>query len=62
MILLAEEANRVKKGGQELIGGLDVRVNRNHFGRQVSIFLPRSLYHHRHIMTYLTKCLKVTLY
>jgi len=36
MILLAEEANRVKKGGQELIGGLDVRVNRNHFGRQVS--------------------------
>ncbi|KAK6519568.1 hypothetical protein TWF281_003392 [Arthrobotrys megalospora] len=35
MILLAEEANRTKKGGQELIGGLDVRVKRNHFGSQV---------------------------
>ncbi len=36
--MLAESANRVKKGGQELIGGLDVRVNRNHFGRQVESF------------------------
>jgi 5'-phosphate synthase pdxT subunit len=34
LILLAESANRTKKGGQDLIGGLDVRVNRNHFGRQ----------------------------
>lgn len=38
MILLAEAANRTKKGGQELIGGLDVRVNRNYFGRQVESF------------------------
>ncbi|KAI5814454.1 pyridoxine [Pyronema omphalodes] len=38
MILLAESANRTKVGGQELIGGLDVRVNRNHFGRQVESF------------------------
>jgi 5'-phosphate synthase pdxT subunit len=38
MILLSESANRTKKGGQELIGGLDVRVNRNHFGRQVESF------------------------
>lgn len=38
MILLAESANRTKKGGQELIGGLDVRVNRNHFGRQTESF------------------------
>ena len=38
MILLAEAANRTKQGGQELIGGLDVRVNRNHFGRQVESF------------------------
>ncbi|KAI0994636.1 hypothetical protein K3495_g13544 [Podosphaera aphanis] len=38
LILLAEEANRTKKGGQELIGGLDVRVNRNHFGRQIESF------------------------
>jgi len=38
LILLAEAANRTKKGGQELIGGLDVRVNRNHFGRQVESF------------------------
>lgn len=36
--MLAEAANRTKKGGQELIGGLDVRVNRNHFGRQVESF------------------------
>lgn len=40
MILLSESANRtsLKKGGQELIGGLDVRVNRNHFGRQTESF------------------------
>ncbi|KAF9736441.1 hypothetical protein PMIN06_008618 [Paraphaeosphaeria minitans] len=38
LILLAEAANRTKKGGQQLIGGLDVRVNRNHFGRQVESF------------------------
>ncbi|ERF68535.1 hypothetical protein EPUS_04633 [Endocarpon pusillum Z07020] len=39
LILLAESANRTKQGGQELIGGLDVRVNRNHFGRQVESFV-----------------------
>ena len=38
LILLAESANRTKKGGQELIGGVDVRVNRNYFGRQVESF------------------------
>jgi pyridoxal 5'-phosphate synthase pdxT subunit len=38
LILLAEVANQTKKGGQELIGGLDVRVNRNHFGRQIESF------------------------
>jgi len=38
LILLSESANKVKKGGQELIGGLDVRVNRNHFGRQTESF------------------------
>ena len=38
LILLAESANRTKKGGQELIGGLDVRVNRNYFGRQSESF------------------------
>lgn len=38
LILLAESANRTKKGGQELVGGLDVRVNRNHFGRQTESF------------------------
>lgn len=36
--MLAESANRTKRGGQELIGGLDVRVNRNHFGRQIESF------------------------
>jgi pyridoxal 5'-phosphate synthase pdxT subunit len=39
LILLAESANRTKQGGQELIGGLDVRVNRNHFGRQAESFV-----------------------
>jgi 5'-phosphate synthase pdxT subunit len=41
LILLAESANRTKKGGQELIGGLDVRVNRNHFGRQTESFTTK---------------------
>ncbi|KAF2397953.1 SNO glutamine amidotransferase [Trichodelitschia bisporula] len=38
LILLSESANRTKAGGQDLIGGLDVRVSRNHFGRQVDSF------------------------
>jgi len=36
--MLAEAANSTKKGGQELVGGLDVRVHRNHFGRQIESF------------------------
>ena len=38
MILLSERANRTKRGGQQLVGGLDICVNRNHFGRQVESF------------------------
>ena len=38
MILLAESANKTKKGSQDLIGGLGVRVNRNYFGRQIESF------------------------
>lgn len=38
LILLAESADRTKKGGQELIGGLDIRVSRNYFGRQAESF------------------------
>ncbi|KKA29361.1 hypothetical protein TD95_001952 [Thielaviopsis punctulata] len=38
LILLADEARGTKIGGQELIGGLAVRVQRNHFGRQVASF------------------------
>lgn len=38
LILLAESANKSKQTGQELIGGLDVRVQRNYFGRQVESF------------------------
>ena len=38
MILLAERATGKKLGGQALIGGLDVTVNRNYFGRQVDSF------------------------
>lgn len=37
MILLANEANNTKKGGQKLLGGLDIRVNRNQFGSQVKL-------------------------
>ena len=38
LILLAEEADKTKATGQELVGGLDVRVVRNWFGRQVESF------------------------
>ena len=38
MIMLAREASGGKKGGQQLIGGVDVRVGRNGFGTQVDSF------------------------
>jgi 5'-phosphate synthase pdxT subunit len=38
MILLANRAVGQKQGGQPLIGGLDVTVNRNYFGRQNESF------------------------
>lgn len=38
MILLASHATGQKSGGQPLIGGLDVTVNRNYFGRQLDSF------------------------
>jgi 5'-phosphate synthase pdxT subunit len=38
MILLADQATGQKEGGQPLIGGLHVTVNRNYFGRQVHSF------------------------
>ena len=38
LILLADRAEGQKQGGQTLIGGLDVTVNRNYFGRQVDSF------------------------
>ena len=38
MILLADRVTDQKAGGQPLIGGLDVTVNRNYFGRQVDSF------------------------
>lgn len=38
MILLAERATGQKQGGQPLLGGLDVTVNRNYFGRQTDSF------------------------
>ncbi|KAI1809655.1 PdxT/SNO family [Poronia punctata] len=39
LILLCEEASATKMGGQELVGGLDVKVHRNHFGRQLQSFV-----------------------
>ncbi len=38
MILLAQQVAGQKEGGQPVIGGLDIAVNRNYFGRQVDSF------------------------
>ncbi|MDP2246563.1 MAG: pyridoxal 5'-phosphate synthase glutaminase subunit PdxT [Nitrosomonadales bacterium] len=38
LIFLAERVEGQKVGGQALIGGLDVSVNRNYFGRQINSF------------------------
>lgn len=38
MILLANRATNQKQGGQPLLGGFDITVNRNYFGRQVDSF------------------------
>lgn len=38
MIMLADRASGQKEGGQTLLGGLDVTVNRNYFGRQNESF------------------------
>lgn len=38
MILLANEATSTKKGGQQLLGGLEIAVNRNQFGTQKDSF------------------------
>lgn len=38
LILLADRIEGGRSGGQALIGGLDVTVNRNHFGRQIDSF------------------------
>jgi 5'-phosphate synthase pdxT subunit len=38
MILLADRVASQKDGGQPLIGGLDMAVERNHFGRQAQSF------------------------
>jgi len=38
MIMLADRATGQKEGGQTLIGGLHVEVNRNYFGRQLQSF------------------------
>lgn len=38
MIMLANYATGQKQGGQPLLGGLDITVDRNYFGRQVDSF------------------------
>ncbi|KAI8086518.1 PdxT/SNO family [Halteromyces radiatus] len=38
MIMLADEATGAKKGGQQLLGGLSICVNRNQFGTQKDSF------------------------
>jgi len=37
--MLAEEASATKQGGQELVGGLDVKVLRNRYGTQIQSFV-----------------------
>lgn len=37
--MLAESASATKKGGQDLIGGLDIKVQRNSYGRQTDSFV-----------------------
>ena len=39
LVMLASSASATKKGGQALVGGLDVHVRRNGFGRQVDSFV-----------------------
>ncbi|KAK1836395.1 PdxT/SNO family [Podospora conica] len=39
LVMLAEEASATKQGGQELVGGLDVRVQRNRYGTQMQSFV-----------------------
>ncbi|KAH8900223.1 glutamine amidotransferase subunit pdxT [Thozetella sp. PMI_491] len=39
LVMLAESASATKKGGQDLIGGLDIRVQRNSYGRQTESFV-----------------------
>ncbi|KAK4454217.1 putative pyridoxal 5'-phosphate synthase subunit PDX2 [Podospora aff. communis PSN243] len=39
LVMLAEEASATKQGGQELVGGLDVRVLRNRYGTQIQSFV-----------------------
>ncbi|KAI1474329.1 pyridoxine synthesis protein PDX2 [Daldinia eschscholtzii] len=39
LIFLSEQASAAKRGGQELIGGLNVKIHRNHFGRQKESFV-----------------------
>ncbi|KAK3352232.1 PdxT/SNO family [Lasiosphaeria hispida] len=39
LVMLAEEASAAKQGGQELVGGLDVRVLRNRYGTQIQSFV-----------------------
>lgn len=39
LVMLAEEASATKQGGQELVGGLDVKVLRNRYGTQIQSFV-----------------------
>ena len=41
LILLADDVRGQKRGGQQLIGGLDVAVQRNHYGTQLGSFRTR---------------------
>ncbi len=44
MILMSNNATGTKEGGQELIGGLDVQIHRNYFGRQLKRFALLYIY------------------
>lgn len=53
LIMLSNKALHMKEGGQPLLGGLDVVVDRNHFGTQRQVSLPGKRDDSKHFPFYL---------
>lgn len=54
--MLADKALHEKDGGQPLIGGLNVVVDRNHFGTQLKVSVPDSFARHYHVTPACDEC------